>query len=146
MRMKTLILLLLGLALSASAIFYFNMMRPKIFVHAFSTEPDLNAVGLLPLEDHEEDEWKALIEAAKEDSAVAFLLLNKVRDQYGKSGIEVPKIDVGIYSTRCRRGHAMVYHLDEEGYAYFDFVNVDGRVNIKLDEPENGILLVRSTN
>lgn len=125
---------------------FYRFARPIVCIHAFRAFPDFAAVGVLPLTQSEQKTLEQLIAETRNrrDSQSGRRLLDSIHSEFKRIGIEIRKTEAGIYCARCPKGPALVYHLDEEAYGYFVFVNINGPIDVVLDLPENGFDVLRS--
>lgn len=129
-----------AVCLIIGSIAFYRVTHPIVSIHAFRAFTDFTAVGVLPLTRTDEDRFRRLITEAhaRRDPDAGSRLLNSIRSEFSNSGIEIPKTESGLYRRRCPKGHALVFHLDGEGYGYFVFVNINGPMDIELDAVDNG--------
>ncbi len=135
----------LGAAVVAAAILALALfLRPELRVHAFEDHPDFGEVAMLPLTESDETSWKRLIEDARQNPEEGHRLVHALLIQYGESGSSIYRERPGLYCGHCRRGPALVFHLDEQGFGYFAFVRIAGKTEMTLDREQNGVSLLHA--
>lgn len=132
-----------GVAAAILALAFF--LRPELRVHAFENRPGFSEVAMLPLTESDQASWKRLIEDARQNPEEGHRLVHALLLQYGETGASIYRERPGLYARHCRRGPALVFHLDEDGYGYFAFVRVAGKTEMTLDREENGVSLLHAT-
>lgn len=131
-----------GILIIAIAIWEFRQ-NPRVHIIGFRNDQSIGAVGIIPMGDAEVQNMQKMIADARKDKDASRPLLNTLRKRFPEAGINATRAGSGDFYGRCPKGSALVYSLDNEGYAYFLFVVVTGNSVVTLDRPDNGIDLLR---
>ena len=142
MRKKTKFGMAVGLVCVTALLCAILIMAQPILCVRFHSEPDSNSLALLPLTPSDEAELRHQVDNARRDVHLRGRLLVDMRSRYKNNGTDIPQVAPGLYCKRCKKGSALVFSIDEEGYGYFAFVNISGAMKIELDTEQNGIYLL----